>query len=538
MTRVLFLFYLWLSILTGCNITETNYLPSEAEREWISQNEVTIGVYPLYPPYAFVEEKQLIVGIFPDIQKVIDKATGLKSKQVFYPSWEQFLEAAENGEIDVISPIIPTKERREFLNFTAPVVMDPHVIVVRDELSAPETLEELQKRKDLKIGVIRDYFITDYVLNNFSTHKIKYYNDDKSCVQALDRKEIDVFMTQQYTSNYFLFERQNLKTISDIPANTILAIGINKNKPMLAEIYVKAIDGISEEDLAKLINNWSYQRYLPFYQKYDFWLLIGLIALLSAFLLLVWNKSLSQRVKRRTRELLEAKQKAEESDRLKTAFVSNISHEIRTPLNAINGYSELLTLEFSDPLIKEYSNNIIANAHRLTSVIESIIIFSQIERGQVKMHQQQSNLNEIINNVKSRFDETFPEKKEKIEFKSSCASKAYHIMIAPYYFRKMLGFLVDNAFKFTEEGEIIIGYELSDEKLTVFVKDTGTGISADQLPKIFEKFYKFSVHGDRFYSGTGVGLTIAQALAELLGFKMDVESTPGKGTTFYFKQQL
>lgn len=536
MIRPFLLFFFGLFLVLSCTTVTTSYEPTPAEKKWIAEHEFIVGVYPLYPPYAFVEEKQAITGLFNEIQQIVDDATGFRYKQMFYPTWTNYLEAARQGEIDVIHPIIPTEERRAYLNFTSPVVMDPHVMVVQKGSNAPQNLAELKQKPELKIAAVRDYFITDYLLDNFEQHSISYYEDDRKCVEALNRGEVDVFMTQKYTMQYFLSNYDNLVTISDIPASTVLSIGVQKANPMLYRIYSKAINGISEADLAKLVNKWSYQRYLPFYRQYSFWLYIGLIAAGLALLLLFWNKMLSREVKNRTEELLDAKLKAEESDRLKTAFVSNISHEVRTPLNAITGYSELLALEFSDPKIQDYSHDIIANSHRLTSVIESMIIFSQLESGEIIMNSQKRELNELIDSLVIKTRETYPDKLNKIELNTDYAANEYFLQVDPFYFQKMLSLLIDNSFKFTEEGAVTIGYKSSGGLLQIFVKDTGSGIDPEQLPKIFEKFHKFSIHNDRFYSGTGVGLTIAEGLSELMGFEIAVESTPGEGTIFYFSK--
>lgn len=534
MIRQIFTVVLAMVIFTMCTQPDTNYVPDKTERKWIEQNEITIGIYPFYPPYAYLEEKKTIVGIFPDLFNIIVNASGLQYKQVVYPTWGKFLDAAQKGEIDVINLIIPTPERRKYLFFTEPIVMDPHVMVVRKDDDAPETLTELKKRKDLVIAAIEGYFISDYVEKNFPEHTIKYFVDDRECIIALDERQVDVFMTQKYTSEYFINKMSGLKTISDIPANTVLSIGINKNKPMLKRIVSKAVNGISDDDMAKLINQWTYKKYLPVYKKAEFWIGAGLLAALFALLLLVWNKTLSRKVKNKTSELLQAKQKAEESDRLKTAFVSNISHEIRTPLNAINGYSELMSLELSNERVRQYTNDIIANSHRLTNVIENIIIFSQLERGQLGIYNQQTNLNNLISNVLTKCREMHPDKIQHLKITSSCPENSTEIETDPYYLRKMLGYILDNAIKFTEEGSVTIGYTQEKQSLKIFIKDTGPGIDPDTLPKIFDKFHKFSVFKDRLSSGTGVGLTIAKGLSDQLGLKMDVESTPGEGTSFYF----
>ncbi|MFO7864750.1 MAG: transporter substrate-binding domain-containing protein [Salinivirgaceae bacterium] len=537
MVRLLIIITLSLVVFSMCSEPSSSFVPNARQKEWLANNEVAIGIYPFYPPYAYLEERNHIVGLFPDLQEIISETIGLQFKQVFYPSWHHYLAAAKRGEIDIINPIIPTPDRRTYLLFTKTIVMDPHVIVGQEGGYVPETVEALVEREDIVIATVEGYFIAGFIQESFPNHRVEYYADDRECMRAVHMGDADVFMTQKYTGNFFLKQYPNLEIVSDIPSSTMLSIGVHESQPQLHEIISGVINGISDDDLAQLINKWSYQHFLPVYQKAGFWVAIGMGAMAIVLLLLAWNKVLAMKVRQRTAELLSAKEKAEESDRLKTAFVSNISHEIRTPLNAINGYAELLVLQYPDPNVQRFSSEIIAGSHRLTTIIEGIVLFARLEQSRILLHEQERRLADLISAAVVKVAEMYPAKKNKVTIKTEFENEEQTISVDPYYFQKMLFFVVDNALKFTAKGTVTVGWVYKNKKVVIFVEDTGTGISAEVLPGIFDKFYKYSTSKDRFYPGTGIGLTISKKLANMLGFDMDVHSEMGKGSIFYFIQR-
>jgi signal transduction histidine kinase len=524
-----------LSILFFCNnLFADNVLYTDQEKRWINQNEVKVGMYPFYPPYAYIIDDESIIGLFPDLRELIKIESGLKFKQVFYPNWEAYLNAAKNGEIDIIMPIIPTEERRAFLNFTEPIVMDPHALVVRNKEKETISFDKLKSQNEIIIGAVKGYFITQYVQKSYPYHKIKYYADDRQCIKALLENEVDVFVTQTYTAGYFIRENENLSMISDIPTNTVLSIGVSKDKPILNQIIQKTIEQLPDDIIPDLINQWTYQQYQPIFKKPFFWMFIGVAAIFVSFLLFAMNKYLQIKVRKRTNELMNAKIKAEESENLKTAFVLNISHEIRTPLNAINGFSELMALQFEDNTIKEYSKDIIANSHRLTTVIESMIIFAQLESSKIEFQPVNTQMCYIIEAVSVKYKEMYPEKLNDIKFEIECSASNVEIETDPYYLRKMLGFVLDNAFKFTQQGRIRFGFRVYNGQLNIFIEDTGIGIKREAISEIFNRFYKFSVSDEKFHAGTGVGLSVAKKLSEELGFELNLDSEFGHGTVVNF----
>ena len=244
-------------------------------------------------------------------------------------------------------------------------------------------------------------------------------------------------------------------------------------------------------------------------------------------------------VKKAEEKLKEAKEKAEESDRLKSAFLSNMSHEIRTPMNAIIGFSDILSnQDITSDERKVYHDYIHNSCNSLSNLIDDIIDISKIEAGQIKIENTDFHINDLIEELNTYFEEMRVRKgKSKIELRVMKPSDMDDLIIRgdPVRLRQILVNLIGNAIKFTEEGFIEFGYTLMNKKtLQFYVKDTGIGIIEEEHNLIFKRFRQVDYSSARNYGGTGLGLAISKSLVELMDGRMWVSSNYGKGSTFYF----
>jgi len=234
-------------------------------------------------------------------------------------------------------------------------------------------------------------------------------------------------------------------------------------------------------------------------------------------------------------ELINAKEKAEESDRLKSAFLANMSHEIRTPMNGILGFAELLkepTLSSDDQ--QDYIQTIQISGARMLNTINSIVDMSKIESGLVKADIKETNLNEKIEFIFKFFKPEIESKNLQFSFKNGLPSKEANINTDNEKVYGVLTNLIKNAIKFTYDGSIEFGYKKKGNYLEFYVKDTGVGISQNRQQMIFERFRQGSESHDRGYEGSGLGLSIAKSYVEMLGGEIWLESDEMKGSTFYF----
>jgi len=234
-------------------------------------------------------------------------------------------------------------------------------------------------------------------------------------------------------------------------------------------------------------------------------------------------------------ELIKAKEKAEESDRLKSAFLTNMSHEIRTPMNGILGFTELLkepNLSSDDK--EDFIQTIQISGARMLNTINNIVDISKIESGLISVNTSETNVNEKVEFTYKFFKPEAEIKELKFFVKKSLHGKEAIIKTDNEKVYAILTNLVKNAIKFTYDGSIEFGYEKKGEYLEFFVKDTGIGISRKQQGLIFERFRQGSEEYNRGYEGSGLGLSISKSYVEMLGGKIWVESEEGKGSTFYF----
>jgi len=243
--------------------------------------------------------------------------------------------------------------------------------------------------------------------------------------------------------------------------------------------------------------------------------------------------------KKYEQELKVAIEKAEESDRLKMAFLSNMSHEIRTPMNAIIGFSSLLLdpelIEKDKILFVDYINN---NCESLALLINDIIDISKIEARVLEVNKRVCPVNKILNEVlSSSKEEIIRHDKNDIKITLDTANKDENFAIKTdsNRFKQIITNIIGNAIKFTEKGFIKFGYNYVDEdNLLFFVSDSGIGIPEEKIDIIFDRFRQIDGSHTRIYGGTGLGLTISKNLVNLLGGKIWVESIVDKGTVFYF----
>ncbi|MEN8202576.1 MAG: PAS domain S-box protein [Bacteroidota bacterium] len=248
-------------------------------------------------------------------------------------------------------------------------------------------------------------------------------------------------------------------------------------------------------------------------------------------------KNISER-KEAERKLLEAKYKAEESDKLKTAFLSNMSHEIRTPMNAIVGFSDLLS---DEQLLPEERRDFIAQINQgaddLMRLIDDIIDIAKIEAGQVNVHISECFIRDLFKELHLTFIQTLKRNgkdKVTVNLKWDWPYKELAIYTDPFRLKQILVNLLSNAVKFTEEGEIVLGIEENAQGIYFYVKDSGIGIREEKQKLIFDRFMQGHENKTKLYGGTGLGLAISKNLTEILGGEIGVTSVSGEGSTFWF----
>jgi signal transduction histidine kinase len=266
---------------------------------------------------------------------------------------------------------------------------------------------------------------------------------------------------------------------------------------------------------------------LSVFQTYKGWFYVLVSALIFYYI-----------IRKHVVKLRAAEQQAVKSNHLKTMFIQNISHEVRTPMNGIVGFSDLLGTdeEVSQKEYRFYVDNIIKNSKQLLAVIDNVLEISIIDSGNIQIKRNKLMVDRFLEELERNFTvmlkttETFRIDHPKLE-------KPLVIITDELRLRQIFNNLIGNAIKFTQTGEIVVGYQVHAHEVMFFVKDNGIGISPENQAVIFERFKQSEGVVGR-YGGTGLGLAITKELCTLLGGRIWVESQTGKGSVFYFTLPL
>lgn len=299
-----------------------------------------------------------------------------------------------------------------------------------------------------------------------------------------------------------------------------------------------------------------YHRKYTFLELYKSEVIIGLFVLFSYTLLLILllysnrKKKISEqklKIKNTHYELLNIeyksqnellkveKERAEESDRLKLAFLLNMSHEIRTPMNSIIGFSEMLNDEKLDIVQRKEFTRLINNGSiQLLNIIDDILEISRLETHQVSIQTELFSVNILIKEMHDLFSLRIKEKGLSFTYETALDDENCYITSDKTIINRILCNLIENALKFTQQGFIKLGYLIKQNSLIFFVKDSGIGISSENMNRIFDRFMQEEKGLSLKYGGLGLGLAISKENASLLGGDITVESEKGKGSTFYF----
>jgi len=233
--------------------------------------------------------------------------------------------------------------------------------------------------------------------------------------------------------------------------------------------------------------------------------------------------------------VIETRVRADETDRLKAAFLHNISHEIRTPLNAIVGFSTLLTEYLDSPeKRREYLDVISRSSDHLLEIIDDIVEISKIEAKSVKITRERVDLDQVLWKIYEQLRHMASEKGIVLNYVVMPESSSPEVYTDGYKLMQVLKNLVSNGLKFTCEGRVEYGYGRKGGMIEFYVSDTGIGIPSGQQSFIFSRFYQGDCSEKRNFGGTGLGLSISKAYIELLGGDIWFTSRPGEGSVFRF----
>ena len=251
------------------------------------------------------------------------------------------------------------------------------------------------------------------------------------------------------------------------------------------------------------------------------------------------NMELEDRILERTRELIVAKDRAETADRVKSVFLGTVSHELRTPLNSIIGFTDLILSGMSGPVTAEQRKQlgiVLSASRQLLALISDFLDISKIEAGVITLKPAPVHLPGDLHHELAAYCELARDRAIELDVETNGCEIVATADVQRV--RQVLGNLVSNALKFTDAGRVQVRFESRQNVALVSVEDSGIGIAAEHLLTLFEPFKRIEIPGQQTREGTGLGLAIARRLTEAMGGQIGVESSPGRGSRFWFTLPL
>lgn len=504
--------------------------------------QVKIAVDPKFFPYEFIESDGSYKGIAADYLALISKKTGLQFVHDSALTWTKAYELAIEGELDMLTCVLKTSSRALYFDYSEPYFYTYRSIFIQSQNDDISQFSDLEFKK---VAVQRDSSHHSY-LTEFPSIELSLYDTVEEAIKALSEGKESIFVGNFATTNYLIKESglSNLKSISlDNETRQSLHFAVRKDMPELLGIMNKAIKAITEEEKIVINNKWlGVATQVDYSRIIKVVLMVGSAVLLFILITLFWAYRLKREVEWRKRieaDLKIARDEAEIANQVKSTFLARMSHEIRTPLNAITGMSYIMKKTDLSPTQHMYLDKISRASKDMLSIINDILDFSKIESGKIDIEQVSFKLDDILEQLINIISYKIGE--QNIEFSLNKDANIPAFLIGdPSRLEQILLNLVNNAVKFTHEGEVSLSIrEVAKVKdrcyLEFSVKDTGIGMSEEQLSTLFTPFTQADSSINRRYGGTGLGLSIVKNLTEMMGGSVSVYSEVGEGSTFIVK---
>ncbi len=535
-----------LMITGSCYAIDKSITWTEDEIAFINEHPVIrLGVDPAFVPFEFIDKDGKYKGIAADLLQLIGEKTGLRFEVVQGLTWPEAYDMALAGEVDALPAISRTDERELHFLFSEPYYYFKRVIVTRDTDTAISGIEDLE---GLTVAVQRNSSHHSYLLY-YPKINLSLYDSVEAAITAVANGTERAFVGNLATTNYLIRANglTNLRfTAFEADRQLTLNFAVRKDWPLLVSIFNKALNTITEEEKIAINNRWidlgSETDYGPIIRTISIFVVLAAIVMVVSF---YWIIRLRNEIKKRELiqiDLEKAKREAEDANEFKSSFMARMSHEIRTPLNAITGMAYLLKKTNISLTQTMYVDRITQASNNMLSIINDILDYSKIEAGKVELEIASFSMDQVIQDVVNIVS-------YKIEEQGIGFRLSKDPLVPNWFFgdqkriEQILLNILNNAAKFTASGEVsldvrLVAREKEKYHLSFSIKDTGIGMTEEQVKKLFVPFTQGDSSINRRFGGSGLGLSIVKNLLDMMGGNIQLFSTPGEGSTFIIQLSL
>jgi signal transduction histidine kinase len=511
---------------------------TEAEENYLAgRPKLRVGFISEKLPIEFVDEEGNPQGLGIEYLKEITELTGIRfvyDPKVKNQSWNQVLDDFKSGDLDLLTCVSVTEDRKEWMLFTKPYFS--HTVAIIGEVNDPGVMSRATDLKGSFVAVPEGYWTNDYLKKVSSDIQILEVSDQREAFHAVESRRADYTIVEipifSYQQAYYGYDR--LKIVGELEKNALMQMAVQPSQSILASILNKCIETIDQDRLAErtVVVPQSNRNVVFFYG-----IIVAMSLALAGSLILTYRSFNGVVVAKEEAEVarMEAdkeREKAVKANRDKDRMLMHISHDLRTPLTTIRGSTEALQEELVEEEEKpEFYDLITRKVDTLDRMVGDILNLSKLQAKQVELNTDFYSIKQFLKTV--HFGTTIIVKRAGMDYQLDLPEDDAFVEIDGFLMENAIMNLVQNAIKFSEKGsQITLRLRILDEGIAVDVEDKGIGIPKEDLSMVFDEFYKASRSRNSNEGGSGLGLAIVKEIVELHKGKVKVRSQLGQGTVF------